>query len=192
MYPCHGSRAPTAAPPAPAPTEASTLPRPDEDARALYTALHRGLSTLGPDEAVIFGVLAERSTEHLAEVARVYATSFGEELEKRLKKDLSPADWRRVQALFEGDRVQRLVERLRQATSGLFGRNARALVTAIESVPPKLLDDVTQRFASYFGPLELAVRRSVTGPVREGVLALLRGDRSAAVAFLGADFAAAF
>lgn len=166
--------------------------RPHEDAWALYTALHRGLSTLGPDEAVLFGILAERSTEHLAEVARVYQESFGEALDKCLKRDLSPADLRRAQALFAGDRVQRMVERLRLATSALFGRNAKALLTALESVPPKLLDDVRQRFASYFGPLELAVRRSVTGPVREGALALLRGDRSTARALLGADFGAAF
>ncbi len=69
--------------------------------------------------------------------------------------------------------------------------DARALYTALAAVPPKLLD-VCQRFASSFGPLDLAVRRSVTGPVRDGALALLRGDRSTALALLGADFAAAF
>ncbi len=186
----HGSRAPSEA--APAINEVPRAPRVEDDARALYTALHRGLSTLGPDERVIFGVLAERSPEHLTEVAQVYLKSFGEVLDKRLKRDLSPSDLRRAQSLFAGDRVQRMVERLRQATSGLLGRNTRALLSALESVPPKLLDDVRQRFASYFGPLELAVRRSVTGPVRDGVLALLRGDRLTAEALLGADFATAF
>jgi hypothetical protein len=152
------------------------------DAQAIHDAFHGGMGGLGTNEEKLFGVLASRSPQHLAEVKRVYQQHFHRSLDADLSKELSGRDLSRATALMAGDGVQAQVEALKTATSGFFGTNTKELLSLLEATPPGAMKSVADRFGAQFGPLDQALSRSLSGASRDEALALLTGNRPAATA----------
>ncbi|MCU0696021.1 MAG: ADP-ribosyltransferase domain-containing protein [Myxococcaceae bacterium] len=161
------------------PPEASQLVA---DAQAIHDAFHGGVGGVGTNEEKLFGVLASRSPQHLAEVKRVYQEHFHRSLDTDLSRELSGRDLSRATALMAGDGVQAQVEALKSATSGFFGTNTKELLALLEATPPGAMKSVADRFKTQFGPLDQALGRSLSGAARDEALALLNGNRPAATA----------
>jgi hypothetical protein len=190
-----GTAAPASAPKAgwtgqgPATSRTTAAPKPQAeapqlvaDAQAIHDAFHGGIGGLGTNEEKLFGVLASRSPQHLAEVKRVYQQHFHRSLDADLSKELSGRDLSRATALMAGDGVQAQVEALKAATSGFFGTNTKELLSLLEGTPPGAMKSVADRFGAQFGPLDQALSRSLSGASRDEALALLTGNRPAATA----------
>ncbi|CAD5123608.1 DgyrCDS11936 [Dimorphilus gyrociliatus] len=154
----------------------SLRPDPNFNPEADCTKLYKAMKGLGCNDKVIVDVFGRRSFDQRADIRKQFKTMYGDDLESRLKSELSGNLETVVLALCR-DRFTYDAEQLNRAIKGL-GTDEDLLISIICTRNPSEMEAIKQRYMElYKRTLEDDVVGDTSGDFRRFLVALLQAGR---------------
>ncbi|XP_055955975.1 annexin A11 isoform X1 [Patella vulgata] len=146
---------------------------PDEAAQKLRKAM----KGLGTDEAAIIDVFVRHTTQQRIEIERHFKTSFGKDLRKELKSELSGKFEDVVLALLDPPRVYD-AKQIKQAIKGI-GTDEAALIEILCTRSNTEIIEIKQHYKTLFkSDLEKDIAADTSGHFKRLLVAQLTANRS--------------
>ncbi|KAL5969575.1 Annexin A11 [Taenia solium] len=145
---------------------------PGQDAEDLRKAM-RGMGT---DEGRIIGVLSKRTSNQRSEIAKKYKASFGKDLEKHLKSELS-GKFEDLVLLSLESLPGMLATTIYQAVKGV-GTDEQLLIQALVPYPNSIVGEISKAYHTKYGrDVVEDVRSDTSGDFEKILVALLQAQR---------------
>jgi hypothetical protein len=148
-------------------------------AEAVARQIEDAVSGLGTDEEAIYGALAGRTADDMADIRNIYRQLFGETLDEALRDDLTDEEMERVRPVLEArpeasmgageravaamDAAAGVADQLHDAMEGL-GTDEDQIFNALTGRTPAEIEEISRQYAArYPNSLEDDLRDDLSG-----------------------------
>ncbi|VDL62582.1 unnamed protein product [Hymenolepis diminuta] len=154
----------------------TVVPFPNFDASSDSQLLYKAMKGLGTDEATIINVLSKRSFKQRQDIVQNFKSSFGKDLEKNLKSELS-GKFERIVLLSLKGLPGLLATSMYNAVSGA-GTDETVLLQCIIPYQNAIIKETVTIYNKLTGrKLEDSIRGDTSGDFQKILVALMQGDR---------------
>ncbi|VUZ48271.1 unnamed protein product [Hymenolepis diminuta] len=154
----------------------TVVPSPNFDASSDSQLLYKAMKGLGTDEATIINVLSKRSFKQRQDIVQNFKSSFGKDLEKNLKSELS-GKFERIVLLSLKGLPGLLATSMYNAVSGA-GTDETVLLQCIIPYQNAIIKETVTIYNKLTGrKLEDSIRGDTSGDFQKILVALMQGDR---------------
>ncbi|KAM3176682.1 hypothetical protein ACTXT7_006033 [Hymenolepis weldensis] len=158
------------------PCNPSLKPYPNFNVQSDVELLKKAMDGMGTDEAMIVDILGTRTSQQRVEIAEAYKASYGEDLQKRLKRELS-GDFKKLVSLMFYTIPQLKARIIYDAIHGL-GTDERALVEVICTSTNSEIEQLKKDYAKTSeDSLEEDIKGDTSGYFKRILVALLAAQR---------------